>query len=233
VKGFVLSMIETAIEVTDGRVPASVIAELMAAGVRCSTIRSSLLPHARETVEALADRYRVVLITKGDLLHQERKLAQSGWAICSTRSRSSATRPRGLCPHLRRHGAGPEQALMVGNSLRSDVIPPIIAGGWGVHVPHGEPWALEHAEAPACACPVPATARSGQAVRPRRLDRRRLTWQAGRDRRCRNPRLAKLWRESPEKKGFLPGDLVVACRLSRGDPGGIDQGREGRIRAKP
>ena len=78
VKGFVLSMIETAIEVTEGRVPASVISELMAAGRDMLAHPIELLPHAQDAVEAVADTHRVVLITKGDLLHQERKLAQSG-----------------------------------------------------------------------------------------------------------------------------------------------------------
>ena len=78
IKGFVLSMIETAIEVTGAQVPASVIAELIAAGQDMLAHPIELLPAARETVEALAGRYKVVLITKGDLLDQERKLAQSG-----------------------------------------------------------------------------------------------------------------------------------------------------------
>lgn len=150
VKGFVLSMIETAIEVTDSRVPAPVIAELIAAGRDMLDHPIELLPHAREAVTALADRYRVVLITKGDLLHQERKLAQSGLGdLFDAVEIVSDKTPQIYARIFARHGPGPESALMVGNSLRSDVIPPIMAGGWGVHVPHGEDWALEHAEAPA------------------------------------------------------------------------------------
>ena len=149
VKGFVLSMIETAIEITDGRVPAAVIAELIAAGREMLDHPIELLPHAREAVEAAAERYRVVLITKGDLLHQERKLAQSGLGelfdgveIVSEKTAETYARA------FERHGAGAERAMMVGNSLRSDVIPAILAGGWGVHVPHGLTWAIEHAEPP-------------------------------------------------------------------------------------
>ncbi len=78
VKGFVLSMIETAIEVTDQRVPATVISELLEAGQDMLRHPIELLPHAQDVVEALSDHYRVLLITKGDLLDQERKLAQSG-----------------------------------------------------------------------------------------------------------------------------------------------------------
>lgn len=149
VKGFVLSMIETAIEVTDERVPARIIAEIMAAGREMLEHPIELLPDARAAVEALASEYRVLLITKGDLLDQERKLAQSGLGdlfdgveIVSHKTAAAYDRI------FHRHGTGPQQAMMVGNSMRSDVLPAIEAGGWGVYVPHGLTWALEQAEAP-------------------------------------------------------------------------------------
>ena len=109
-----------------------------------------LLPHAREAVTALAQRYRIVLITKGDLLHQERKLAQSGLgdlfdAVEIVSDKTAAT----YRTVFARHGSGADQAMMVGNSLKSDVIPALEAGGFGVHVPHGVTWALEAADAPA------------------------------------------------------------------------------------
>lgn len=78
IKGFTLSMIETAIDVTDGKVPAPVIAEILDAGREMLSHPVDLLPHAQETLEALQGRYKLVLITKGDLLDQERKLALSG-----------------------------------------------------------------------------------------------------------------------------------------------------------
>ena len=149
IKGFVLSMIETAIEVTEGRVPAPVIAEIMAAGREMMAHPIELLPHARETVTALASRYRVLLITKGDLLDQERKLAQSGLGdlfhgveIVSNKTPEVYTR---IFATL---GDGAGRAMMVGNSLKSDVLPMLEAGGWGVHVPHGLTWALEAADPP-------------------------------------------------------------------------------------
>jgi putative hydrolase of the HAD superfamily len=149
VKGFVLSMIETAIEVTEGRVPASVISDLMAAGRDMLAHPIELLPHAQEAVEAVADTHRVLLITKGDLLHQERKLAQSGLGdlfdgveIVSDKQPDTYARIFGALPG----GAG--AAMMVGNSMKSDVVPAIEAGAWGVHVPHDLAWALEHAEPP-------------------------------------------------------------------------------------
>ncbi len=149
IKGFVLSMIETAIEVTEGRVPASVISELLAAGREMLAHPIELLPHAAEAIDALAPRYRLVLITKGDLLHQERKLAQSGLgeAFDAVEIVSDKT-PEVYARAFLRHGDGAERALMVGNSLKSDVIPPILAGGWGVHVPHGPEWEIERADPP-------------------------------------------------------------------------------------
>lgn len=149
VKGFTLSMIETAIEVTEGRVPASVIAELVAAGREMLEHPIELLPHARVAVEAAAASHRVLLITKGDLLDQERKLAQSGLGdlFHGVEIVSDKTAPV-YARIFARHGVAPDQAMMVGNSLKSDVLPVLEVGGWGVHVPHGLTWALEQADPP-------------------------------------------------------------------------------------
>ena len=149
VKGFVLSMIETAIEVTDARVPARVIAEIIAAGREMLAHPIELLPHAAAAVATAAERHRVVLITKGDLLDQERKLAQSGLgeafhAVEIVSDKTAAVYARLFA----RHGAAPESSMMVGNSLKSDVLPVIAAGGYGVHVPHPLTWVLEHADPP-------------------------------------------------------------------------------------
>ncbi|WP_439139885.1 HAD family hydrolase [Roseicyclus sp.] len=149
IKGFVLSMIETAIEVTDHKVPASVIAELLAAGQEMLRHPIELLPHAREVVAELSAAHRLVLITKGDLLDQERKLAQSGLgemfhAVEIVSDKTIAT----YHSAFGRHGDGPERAMMVGNSMKSDVRPALDAGAWGVFVPHGLTWVLEHAETP-------------------------------------------------------------------------------------
>lgn len=149
VKGFTLSMIETAIEVTEGRVAASVIAEIMAAGREMLSHPIDLLPYAEQSVRALAATHRVLLITKGDLLDQERKLAQSGLGdLFHGVEIVSDKTPAVYAAIFARHGAAPAAAMMVGNSLKSDVLPAIAAGGWGVHIPHGMTWALEHAEPP-------------------------------------------------------------------------------------
>src|SRR6056297_3988904 len=149
VKGFVLSMIETAIEVTDGAVPGHVIQQILNAGQDMLAHPIELLPHAQSTVEALADSHRLLLITKGDLLHQERKLAQSGLGdLFDTVEIVSDKQPETYARIFESSPGGPVAAMMVGNSMRSDVIPAIEAGAWGVHVPHDLAWALEHAEAP-------------------------------------------------------------------------------------
>ena len=149
VKGFTLSMIETALEVTEDRVPGRVIRDLISAGQEMLTHPIELLPHARETVERLADTHPLLLITKGDLLDQERKLAQSGLGELFTGveivSQKTAPVYAGIFARL---GHPAEGAMMVGNSLKSDVLPVIAAGGWGVHVPHDLTWALEHDVAP-------------------------------------------------------------------------------------
>ena len=149
IKGFVLSMIETAIEVTEERVPARVIGDLIAAGQEMLAHPIELLPHAQAAVEAVAGTHHVVLITKGDLLDQERKLAQSGLGDLFHGVEIVSEKTPGVYAEIfARHGGGAARAMMVGNSMRSDVVPVIEAGGWGVHVPHDLAWDLEHAEAP-------------------------------------------------------------------------------------
>ena len=152
IKGFVLSMIETAIDVTDQRVPASVIAELLAAGQDMLQHPIELLPHAREAVEVAANTHRVLLITKGDLLDQERKLAQSGLGeLFDGVEIVSEKTPQVYARIFDAHGDGAKRAMMIGNSMRSDIVPVVTIGGWGVYVPHGLEWEVEAAPAPASA----------------------------------------------------------------------------------
>ena len=150
IKGFVLSMIETAVEVTENRVPAATIRQILDAGHDMLEHPVELLHHVRDTVEALSPHYRTIIVTKGDLMDQERKIAASGLAeLFDGIEIVSEKTPDIYRSIFDRHGDGAERAMMVGNSMRSDVVPAIEAGSWGVHVPHGLTWALEHAEAPA------------------------------------------------------------------------------------
>ncbi|MCX7558580.1 HAD hydrolase-like protein [Sulfitobacter sp. F26204] len=149
IKGFTLSMIETAVEVTDGKVPAAVISQILDAGRDMLSHPIQLLPDVERVLTILADAYKLILITKGDLLDQERKLAQSG-----LRSHFDAVEivsdktPSVYAKIFARHGTGPDQGLMAGNSIASDVVPMLAAGGWGVHIPHGLTWIYEQTETP-------------------------------------------------------------------------------------
>jgi len=149
VKGFTLSMIETAMEMTGGEAPAFVVREILAAGREMLAHPVETLPGVDEALAALSERYRLVLITKGDLLDQERKLAASGLGelfaaveIVSEKDRRTYERV------FERHGTGAAEAVMAGNSMKSDVLPALEAGAFAVHIPYAITWAHELAEAP-------------------------------------------------------------------------------------
>jgi putative hydrolase of the HAD superfamily len=149
IKGFTLSMIETAIEVTGGELPAKTIGQILDIGRDLLRHPVETLPHVEETLQALNGQYLLVLITKGDLFDQERKLAQSGlgefFDAVEIVSEKSATTYRRIFSKL---ADGPERAMMIGNSLKSDIVPAIAAGSWGVFIPHALTWVAEHVEAP-------------------------------------------------------------------------------------
>jgi putative hydrolase of the HAD superfamily len=149
VKGFTLSMIETAMEMCGGEPPAGVIREILAAGREMLAHPVETLPGVDEALARLSERYRLVLITKGDLLDQERKLAASGLGelfaaveIVSEKDRATYERV------FARHGTGPGEAVMAGNSMKSDVLPALEAGAFAVHIPYAVTWAHELADAP-------------------------------------------------------------------------------------
>jgi len=149
IKAFALSMIETAVELTEGRVAARDIQTIIGWAKEMLAADVELLEHAAETVASLAGSYALMLITKGDLRDQESKIARSGLAphfrhveIVSDKTRA------GYEALLERHGISPERFLMVGNSLRSDIVPVLEIGGSAVYVPHRLTWAHEVAEAP-------------------------------------------------------------------------------------
>jgi putative hydrolase of the HAD superfamily len=146
-KGFTLSMIETALEVSDGDLPAAAIQQLIDWGKALMSHPVELLDRVPETLDTLAGRYRLVLITKGDLFHQESKVAESGLSplferieIVTEKSPDTYRRVLGRC------GAHAGEFVMVGNSLRSDVLPVVEIGGRAVHVPYGITWAHEAVE---------------------------------------------------------------------------------------
>lgn len=148
IKGFVLSMIETALEVTDRKVPGDVIADLIAAGQDMLQHPIDLLPFAAEAVQAAKAHAPVLLITKGDLLDQERKLAQSGLGDLFDGVEIVSDKQAAVYARIFDPFGGAGNGMMIGNSMKSDVRPMIDAGGFGVYVPHDLAWALEAAEAP-------------------------------------------------------------------------------------
>lgn len=148
-KGFTLSMIETALEVTDGAVDTRVIREILAVGRQMLTEPIEPLPGVEHALAELSKRYRLVLITKGDLLHQEQKLASSGlgdyFVAVEIVSEKDADTYRRV---FDRYGTGAEQAVMAGNSMKSDILPALEAGCWSALIPYPLVWSHEAADAP-------------------------------------------------------------------------------------
>jgi len=149
VKGFTLSMIETAMELTGGEAPARVVREILAAGRELLSEPVEPLSGVDAALHALSEKYRLVLITKGDLLHQEQKLAASGlgdlFAAVEIVSEKDVETYRRV---FARHGTGADQAVMCGNSMKSDVLPALEAGAYGAYVPYPITWAHELADEP-------------------------------------------------------------------------------------
>ena len=150
VKGFTLSLIETAMDITGGEPPGRIIADILDAGREMLRHPVEPLPGAEEAVHELAAHYTLVLITKGDLLHQEQKLAASGLGeLFRGVEIVSEKDAAGYARIFARHGdGGPEQAAMAGNSLRSDVLPALEAGAFAAHIPYHVTWAHESANPP-------------------------------------------------------------------------------------
>ena len=149
VKGFTLSLIETAMELTGGDPPGRLIADILAAGREMLAHPVETLPGVDQALADLATTYRLVLITKGDLLHQEQKLAASGlgdlFAAVEILSEKDASTYARI---FERHGTGAASAAMCGNSIRSDILPALEAGAHAAHIPYPLTWAHEMADAP-------------------------------------------------------------------------------------
>jgi putative hydrolase of the HAD superfamily len=152
VSSFVLSLIETAIEATGGRIRSADLRELIDLAKHMLTEEVELLEGAREAVDTLAPRYPLIVITKGDLLHQTSKADRSGLRdrFRAIEVVSAKTLPVYLAI-LERHHVDPARFLMVGNSIRSDVVPVVELGGWAVHVPAQLSWSHEDGDVPEAA----------------------------------------------------------------------------------
>ncbi len=144
IKGFTLSMIETAIELSEGRVSANEIQKIVDLGKEMLRAPVELLDGVAATIAQLASSYKLMLITKGDLLDQESKIARSGlgdyFSHIEVVSEKDVETYRRL---VAKHGIAPERFLMVGNSLKSDILPVIVMGGQAVYIPYQTTWVHE------------------------------------------------------------------------------------------
>ncbi|MDD2437723.1 MAG: HAD family hydrolase [Massilibacteroides sp.] len=149
VKAFILSVLETAHHITQGNVPASIVREIIDLGKKQLLQPVELLPSVEDTLNALVGSYELILVTKGDLLDQERKLAASGlehlFHHVEVMSDKTECYYRKLLKHI---DLRPDEFMMVGNSLRSDILPPLILGSYAVYVPCEMTWEHEKAEEP-------------------------------------------------------------------------------------
>jgi putative hydrolase of the HAD superfamily len=145
VKAFTLSMLETAIDLTDGRIPAADLQVILGWGKTMLTQPTELLDGVQESLLDVSARYSLLLITKGDLFDQESKLARSGLSEMfdgvEILSDKTVDTYRSV---LRRRGIKPDEFVMVGNSLRSDVVPVVALGALAVHIPYHVTWHHEH-----------------------------------------------------------------------------------------
>ncbi|MEM9327592.1 MAG: HAD family hydrolase [Bacteroidota bacterium] len=147
IKGFILSMIETAIEITEGKITASEIQEMVDLGKWMLSHPVEVLPNVQESLLQLKEEYKLIMITKGDLFDQESKIARSGLAehfndihIVSEKDEACYQRI------FEKHEVKPEDTVMVGNSLRSDILPTAKIGGHAIHIPFHVTWLLEQVE---------------------------------------------------------------------------------------
>lgn len=151
VKAFILSMVELAVEISNYKVPASVINEIIALGKEMLHKEIELLDGVEEVLKALHGKYKLIVATKGDLLDQERKLEKSGLLkyfhhveVMSDKKESDYIK---IVNHL---DINPEELLMVGNSLKSDILPLIGIGASAIHVPYHTTWLHEQVDESLC-----------------------------------------------------------------------------------
>ncbi len=144
IKSFSLSMIETAIELTEGRIKGDEIGEILSLAKEMLAAPVQLLQGVTETITELARSFRLVLVTKGDLFDQESKIARSGLGDCFSEIEIVSDKDKTIYAQIAlRNRIEPKQLVMVGDSLRSDVIPAMEAGCLAIHVPYETPWQHE------------------------------------------------------------------------------------------
>lgn len=144
IKAFMLSMIETALRITEHQAPPSLIAKIIESGKTMLDQPIELFAGVTQVLETLSPKYRLVIATKGDLLDQERKLRKSGIASYFHHVEIMSDKKEADYHNLIRHlDCQPEEFVMVGNSLKSDILPVLSIGGHGIHIPYHLTWAHE------------------------------------------------------------------------------------------
>lgn len=147
IKAFILSMVETAIRISEGTITTKVIEQIIGYGKDMLAKPVELIDDVEAVLSALEGRYRLVVVTKGDLLDQQRKLEKSGledfFHHIEIVSEKNAAGYLKLLQHL---DVGPGQFAMIGNSLKSDVLPVLGLGGYGIHVPYHTTWEHEQVD---------------------------------------------------------------------------------------
>ena len=141
VKSYTLSMIETAIEVTQGRVPTRIISQILDLGRELQRYPLQLYPGVQELIEKLSQKYTLIMITLGDLFDQERKIAQSGLGYFFDQIEIvSKKTPEIYQAIFDKYKIEYSSCIMVGNSVRSDILPSMQVGSWGVLVSNEPNW---------------------------------------------------------------------------------------------
>jgi putative hydrolase of the HAD superfamily len=149
-KGFILSMLETATELAGEELEPATVREILALGRDMLAHPIEPLDGVAEALPLLAGRAPLVLVTKGDLHHQEAKLAASGFGAWFTGVEIvSDKKPQTYARIFERYGAEPSRTVMAGNSMRSDILPALEAGAFAAYIPFEGTWSHEDAEAPA------------------------------------------------------------------------------------
>ena len=144
VKGMMLSMLESAVDITDGQIAARDIKAILDVGKSLLSHPVELLAGIEEAVDDIARDFEIVLITKGDLFHQEAKVRDSGMSDRFRRIEIVSEKDAGTYTRLfNEFEVEPSEFLMIGNSLKSDIAPILSLGGWGIHVPYHTTWAHE------------------------------------------------------------------------------------------
>ena len=146
IKSFTISMMEVALNLSNGKLDAKSMTEVISIGRNMMAHPVDFLPGVTDVLEELSSDYELVLITKGDLIDQERKVNMSDLGRWFKHIEIvSEKQPMTYQTIFNRFGSM-NQSAMIGNSIKSDVVPAVLAGSWGIHVPYEVTWDLELAE---------------------------------------------------------------------------------------